>query len=365
MDEFVFHCSGCGAELIADKEGIGKQGKCPVCRCMIIIAKDVNYLARQPATKKYHQRPNRGNPRIECIDNYTVIDLETTGLDPKQDAIIEVSALQVVNGKVQNTFLSLVNPTFEIPSLITCITGITDEMVAGMPEIQQLLPAIRDFIGDSILVGHNVCFDINFLYDRFTSAGFGPLSNDYVDTCSIARRVLPNLSTYRLKMVAEQLGIEELPTHRAHDDCISTMLCYEKIKHMIIGSEICFPKTSCPCHHQHKNISNIVPQTDHIDPNHPLYGKCIVFTGTMDIFRDDAMQLAVNCGAICKNSVTKETNYLVLGDLSYNPHLKGEKSRKQIQAEKYIIKGLDISIISESVFMDMIQFETLQLNGMH
>ena len=101
-----------------------------------------------------------------------------------------------------------------------------------------------------------------------------------------------------------------------------------------------------------------MPDTDVFDEMHPLYQKRCVFTGQLDKFdRHTAMQYVANVGGICKNGVTKETNYLILGDNSYCASIKGGKSSKQKKAEDMILKGLDIKIIPETTFYQLLRNE--------
>lgn len=98
-----------------------------------------------------------------ALKDYVALDLETTGLAPYWDEIIEVGALRVRGGEVSEHFTSLVKPRNEIDEFIIDLTGITNEMVADAPPIGEVLPQLRAFIGQDVVVGHNVNFDVNFL----------------------------------------------------------------------------------------------------------------------------------------------------------------------------------------------------------
>jgi len=232
-------------------------------------------------------------------------------------------------------------------------------MVADKPTIEFILPKLMATIGNSVIVGHNVNFDINFLYDNLEKTGHDVLTNDFIDTQRLAKRTLPGLTNYKLETITQKFELKEKPTHRAEQDCISAMQCYEKMKKIVKENNINLDSIphKKPKQKPHRKINEIDAEDKGFNTEHPLYDKVVVFTGTMEILREKAMQLAVNKGAICKKNVTKNTNYLVIGDLSYTPNLKDAKSSKQIRAEQYIIDGLDMSIISESVFMDMVHDE--------
>lgn len=94
-----------------------------------------------------------------------VIDLETTGLDPSYDEIIELAAVRVENKAIVPEFQSLVKPSFPIDGFITELTGITNEMLSNAPSVDAVLPSFFDYAGQSTVVAHNANFDVNFLYD--------------------------------------------------------------------------------------------------------------------------------------------------------------------------------------------------------
>lgn len=107
--------------------------------------------------------------------------------------------------------------------------------------------------------------------------------------------------------------------------------------------------------HSYVSAKDIVTTKDDFDETHPLYGKTCVFTGTLEkMSRKDAMQIVVDYGGLVGNSVTKKTNYLILGNNDYCSSIKDGKSSKQKKAEALKLSGNDIEIISESVFYDMI-----------
>nr|MBA3983707.1 endonuclease [Acidimicrobiia bacterium] len=130
---------------------------------------------------------------------FCVIDLETTGGDRNVEAITEVGAVKVRGGECMGTFQTLVNPGRAIPPMISVLTGLTDALVAPAPPIDAVLPSLLEFIGpSSVIVGHNVRFDVGFLDAALDRAGRSKLVNTRVDTVAIARRLVrdevPNCS---------------------------------------------------------------------------------------------------------------------------------------------------------------------------
>ena len=100
---------------------------------------------------------------LKYIDNYVVLDLEMTGLNPKNDKVIEIAAVKVQNGKIADTYSTLVNPQIKISERITELTGITNEMVTSGASMDEAMQKLIDFIDGEVIVGHNVRFDYSFI----------------------------------------------------------------------------------------------------------------------------------------------------------------------------------------------------------
>ena len=113
------------------------------------------------------ERELKGKSLIEDLNNYTVVDIETTGMSWNFSKILEISALKVRNKEITEEFSELINPHEPIPYFIKNLTGITDEMVCDALELDEVLLKFKDFLREDIIVGHNVNFDVNFLYDNF------------------------------------------------------------------------------------------------------------------------------------------------------------------------------------------------------
>lgn len=175
-----------------------------------------------------------GNKRGRLLNKYTpdyvVFDLETTGISPENDAVIEISAVKVKNGEVVEEFSTLVNPKRPIPYGARRVNGITDEMVADAPLFVDVLRDFLAFAGDDVLVGHNIhSFDMKFLY-RDARKFYGRLpDNDYVDTLMMARKQLPNLPHHRLVDLAKYYHISSKGAHRALNDCHMNQKVFERM----------------------------------------------------------------------------------------------------------------------------------------
>lgn len=154
---------------------------------------------------------------------FVVLDLETTGTSPGMDEITEIGAVKYRAGERIGTFDTLVNPGAPIPPFITVLTGITEAMVLPAPRIDEVLPSLLEFIGSSVLVGHNFRFDTGFLDAALLRRGGARLPNLRVDTLGISRRLLrDDLPDLRLGTLAHHLGASVEPCHRALADAEAT-----------------------------------------------------------------------------------------------------------------------------------------------
>ena len=162
-----------------------------------------------------------GSPLHEVT--FCVVDLETTGGSPKDCTITEFGAVKLRGGECLGTFQTLVNPGQAIPPNITVLTGITEAMVYRAPRVEEVLPSFLEFLGDAILVGHNVKFDISFLNAALERDQRPKLTNRVVDTCSLARRlVAEEVPNCKLGTLASRFRLDHSPSHRALDDALAT-----------------------------------------------------------------------------------------------------------------------------------------------
>ena len=169
-------------------------------------------------------RLQKGKSLFEFPEDFTVVDIETTGLSSAGAEIIEISALRYRGGKKVAVFSSLLKPRYAIPYFITELTGITNAMVKDAPERTGVLSDFYEFVGKDVIVGHNVNFDVNFLYDEISVYLGKALENDFVDVLRLSRHYLPFLPSHKQTALAEYFGISAEGAHRALRD---TEICAE------------------------------------------------------------------------------------------------------------------------------------------
>lgn len=306
-------------------------------------------------------RDFKGKSVIEFPDTYVVIDTETTGLDYEYCDLIEISAIRISHGNETGRFSSLVKPDdFDgLGSFITNLTGITDEMIYSAPSVHDVILQFMDFIGTDTLVGHNVNFDINFLYDA-AEQNDRILSNSFVDTMRIARKLYPDMSHHRLQDLVEKFNIPTERSHRALDDVLATNACYQHMKADVLskGDIDSFIHSFSKKKIDYRDyIAGLVPPED-VDTTNPIYGKVVVFTGALSCMqRKEALSIVSSMGGIPAASVTSKTNYLVIGNEEFATSVKNGETTKMKKALELKEKGKDITTLSENSFFDLLSSE--------
>lgn len=162
------------------------------------------------------------NQPLEEDTTYVVFDTETTGLNAREDTLIEIGAVKVRGGEIIDTFATLINPQRRISAKITEITGITDEMVAGQPLMEDVLPKFKAFVDGAIMVAHNAEFDVGFLSQCSERVGLPAWTEPVIDTLALARALYPGEKNYRLKTLTKKFDVELVNHHRALADTEAT-----------------------------------------------------------------------------------------------------------------------------------------------
>ena len=181
-------------------------------------------------------RAEKGKCLSAFPSDFTVVDIETTGLSSVGAEIIEVSALRYRGDRFEAAFSSLIKPNHPIPYFITQLTGITNAMVADARDRKGVLRDFKDFLQGDIIIGHNVNFDVNFLYDELLTHLDYTMRNDFVDVLRLSRKYLPELPDHKQSTVAAYFSLDTSGAHRALKD---TEICaenYLRIKEIALRS---------------------------------------------------------------------------------------------------------------------------------
>lgn len=161
-----------------------------------------------------------------CI---VAVDLETTGLNPRTDEILEIGAVRIENGEVKDTYATFINTGKRIPDCIVRLTGITDEMAADGLPIRKAMKEFLDFCGEAPILGHNISFDYSFLMENAARLG-ERFERKGIDTLAIARKFLPELPSRSLGALCGYYGILQEKQHRAYEDAVSAYRLYERMR---------------------------------------------------------------------------------------------------------------------------------------
>lgn len=164
-------------------------------------------------------------------NHYVFLDIETTGLNPDIDSIIEIGAILVCDGEIVRRYSTLVHFEGEIPLRIKNLTGITEDMLADAPELEDIAGEVLEIVGNYAVVGHNINFDINFINQKLRMK----LDNDLIDTFDLIQVLMPGAISYRLETLTEVLGIKGDVSHRALDDAESAYRLFNRCLDIMYG----------------------------------------------------------------------------------------------------------------------------------
>lgn len=278
---------------------------------------------------------------IQCDGKFTVLDVETTGLNCTNDAIIEIALVKVENGEIIDRYHHYVDPGIPISKAASEVNHITDDMVAGQPRIYEILPNILEFVGDDIIVAHNASFDLKFL-------GYACLRYRfrcpclYFDSMRLKER-WPDVQNKKLQAFLNAAGIENKNAHSASGDAEAlALLMIKSMKEFHVK----MPEDIQPSY----SVEHFTGPVDLID--NTLAGKRFVITGEINGYeRYDLEKLICSHGGKATVKISSATDYLVVGTFTGFPD--GYVSSKVEYARKLIETGGKISIISPDELFDM------------
>ena len=152
---------------------------------------------------------------------YNILDFETTGFSADYDRVIEVGVVKIQNNKIINTFQEFINPGIQIAGAITSLTGITNDMVKNAQKSVDVMPRLKEFVGDELIVAHNASFDARFYNAEMNRIEIYP-KNEFVCSLLLARRMYQELDSHKLGVLCNYLGFTNKASHRALGDAEAT-----------------------------------------------------------------------------------------------------------------------------------------------
>ena len=268
-------------------------------------------------------------------DDYTVLDIETTGLSPQNDYITEISAIKYRNNRRVDEFSSLVKPELSIPYYITRLTGINDAMVADAPAIDEVILSFMDFLADDIIAGYNVAFDLSFIAENLAGYYAKRLANNYVDVMKLAQNELPFLGRYKQTAVAEYFNIATAGAHRALVDCNICNGCYQKLKELAVADYRLPPQQrELVLAHSASSLK-------------PLADKQIVLLGSFDsLYVKNVWEILTALGASIAQHVTDSADMVIVGTADASV-CDGADLQRAVSMKN---AGKNIYILKEDVF---------------
>ncbi len=251
------------------------------------------------------------------VKDYVCFDLETTGFGGNAE-IIEIGAVKVRNGEITETFSELVKPTHNISPEITQTTGIAPKDVENCRNISAVLSEFLDFIGDDILVGHNIAsFDIPIIR-RIAAVEFGRKFNvQYIDTVYLSQKII-DVPDHKLQTMLDYYGIQNARAHRAFEDCEANNKLLQALQADGIEAVIRYSCSSVEpseinAESSHKDQLEILMCDENLTS---VAGKRIVLTGDFEFGSRKAVEAILSsAGAVIRSAVTKKTDYLIVGSL--------------------------------------------------
>ena len=276
------------------------------------------------------------NPIEEEIreETYVVFDLETTGFNPHHNQIIEIGATKIEAGRITDSYQTFVNPDGQVPERITELTGITDSMVADAPSLKDAVEEFLAFVGDAVLVAHNLSFDLGFIEDKLNRLDKDEICNPALDTLNLSRALLSDMKSYKLKKLAKKFNVDLDNHHRADDDAQATAQIFLELVDLMLEQEV-------------DSLDQINSLTSKIDYKrmHPYHATVLVKnqTGLKNLYKLVSQAHVENfhrVPRILKSDLLEKREGLIVGSACeagqlYKAVLQGKSEDKLIEIAKF------------------------------
>lgn len=275
------------------------------------------------------RHPNELYYKKDLPADYISLDIETTGLS-REDKITQVSAVKVINDKITDTFDSYVNiGDSSIPIHISYLTNISEQLLKDAPLFSEVSENLLSFIEDLPIIGHNITtFDLPFLARN----GLDLKHRLAVDTVGYSQTAPLDIPNRKLETLKDYYGIEN-QSHNSLNDALATIEIYTNLKKNDF---------------ERRELNTVYPQI--------LANKKIAYTGTFSNFSRTSIERKITLlGGQVSNSVTKKTDYLVVGTQIAKNLKDGIHSSKELKCLAYIDDGLPIQMLNENEFINLIQ----------
>ncbi|GEL07071.1 exonuclease domain-containing protein [Salisediminibacterium halotolerans] len=302
------------------------------------------------------------------------IDFETANENRNSICAVGIAAVNLFTGEKKD-YYSLIKPKGNyFANYNSMIHGITENDVENAPSFDEVWLDILPEISDHLIIAHNASFDISCLRKTLDLYNLTYPSLQYNCTRNIAKKHWPGLSSYKLSVVADYLDFQ-FEHHHALEDARASVYIFEKVVNdlgvhspeelseklnMVQGSLYKDGYEPARINKRYRNsfsedYSLLQAENNEFDSSHPFYNSHVTFTGTLEsMTRKEAAQNIVNLGGHFEKGVTKNTNFLILGDQDFNRFANGKKSSKLLKAESNIAQGQNLEIMPEQDFIELL-----------
>ncbi len=282
---------------------------------------------------------------------FVALDVETA--NPDMASICQIGIVHFEGGKPVDSWSSLVDPKDYFDGMNVSIHGIDKEDVRGAPDFKQASEEINRRIAGQVVAIHTA-FDRNAIVRASLRQAVAPPECQWLNTASVARRAWSDVAQrgYGLSALAERFGIEFEHHNAVEDARAAGLILVRAIEEAHLDVAAWLDRIRQPIN---LNASGSVVKDG--NPEGPLFGEVLVFTGALTVPRREAAELAARAGCETADGVTKHTTLLVVGDQDIRVLNGHEKSAKHRKAEELIAKGLPIRILTESDFVSMVRLQ--------
>ncbi|TQN44074.1 DNA polymerase-3 subunit epsilon [Blastococcus colisei] len=300
--------------------------------------------------------------------NFVAIDVETA--NARRGSICAIGAAVVRDGAVVSTHSWLTRPPASLDhfdGINVALHGITPDMVADQPSFAVRLDQLLEVTGGLPFVAHNAAFDIGALREACVAVDREWPTTDYACSLIMARRAL-DLISYRLPMVAAECGVALAAHHEAGSDALACAHVVLEVARrrgadslggLLTGLQVLTGRLEAAAWQGCRSTSSYTgPELPDVaadaDPEHPLYGQVMVFTGALSIRRQDAWDTVARCGAVVEKGVNKRTTMLVVGDGFAGHDPADFWTGKAAKAVHWREKGHRIEVLTEGDLIDLL-----------
>lgn len=284
--------------------------------------------------------------------NFVAIDVETANSD--MASICQIGIAKFENGILAEEWVSLLNPEDYFHFINVGIHGIDESDVADAPIFSEVLDKLKYFLDGAVCVCHTH-FDRVSIAKAFQKYSIAPLNIYWLDSARVARRTWEEFawSGYGLANICQKIGYEFNHHNALEDAKASGQVLLAAIKESKLDLDMWIKRVQQPINLAHSSQGAAIQRIG--NPEGDLQGEVVVFTGALQMPRNEAADLASKIGCNVAPGVTKETTLLIVGDQDITKFAGKEKSAKHLKAEQLIAKGYSIRIIRESDFNSLVE----------